>query len=212
MNCEHVRDLLPLLAYGDLAGDERSAIESHLSQCGACRAELAALAEVRRLLDESSAPAAGADLSAILPVDTRRSRRSVQRWRVAAMAALAAAIMLAALKLEVRLDGRQLVIRWGKAEPATQVVQHSQPPVIARPEPAVSTEVAERLKVLNELVHALAANIEAGDRDRRDELAKLQKELAAIQEFDKKRWAATERDVSALYTAQFGARNSGANP
>ena len=27
-----------------------------------------------------------------------------------------------------------------------------------------------------------------------------------------KRWSETRRDVSALYTAQFGARNSGANP
>lgn len=212
MNCKHVRELLPLLTYGDLAGDERSAIEAHLSQCAACRTELAALNQVRGLLDESPTPAARADVSSMLWLDSDRQRRTARRWRLAALAALAATILLAAMRLEVRLDQRQMVIRWGKAEPAIQVIQQPQPPVIVRPEPAASTEVAERLKVLNELVHALAANVEAGDRDRRDELERLRKEIAAMQKLEQKRWAATERDVSALYTAQFGARNSGANP
>jgi anti-sigma factor RsiW len=211
MNCDHIRELLPLLAYGDLAGDECSAVEGHLRGCPTCRAELAGLRRVRRLLDESPTPPARFDRFSRRQ-DVELPNRAARRWRIVALVGLAATILVAAMRLEVRIDQRQMVVRWGRVEPAAPMADQHRSPVIIRENAAEPTEVAERLKLLHELVHALAASVEAGDSDRREELAKLRKELAAIQEFDKKRWAATERDVSALYTAQFGARNSGANP
>jgi anti-sigma factor RsiW len=211
MNCEHIRELLPLLAYGDLVGDEFSATEAHLRGCPTCRAEFAGLVQVRRLLDESPTPPARFDRFAGRR-DVEVPNRAARRWRMVALIGLAATILIAAVRLDIRIDQRQLVVRWGRSEPVAPVVDARPPQVIVRENPAESREIAERLKLLNELVHALAASVEAGDSDRREELAKLRKELDTIQEFDKKRWAATERDVSALYTAQFGARNSGANP
>lgn len=211
MNCEDIRELLPLLAYGDLADDECSAVEAHLHGCQACVSELAGLRRVRQLLDESPTPPARFDRFAMRQ-EEKLPNRAARRWRMVALVGLAATILIAAARLEVRVDQRQMVVRWGRVEPAVPMADRHQPPLVVQENAAEPAEVAERLKLLHELVHALAASVEAGDSDRREELAKLRKELAVIQEFDKKRWAATERDVSALYTAQFGARNSGANP
>jgi hypothetical protein len=44
--CEEVRDLLPELAAGVAAGDERARVLAHLATCEACRGELAELSSV----------------------------------------------------------------------------------------------------------------------------------------------------------------------
>jgi Putative zinc-finger len=212
VKCQEIRDLLPLAAYDDLAGAERAAVDSHLAQCPACRQELAAFEQMRQMLNESPAPRASIVLPAADGSEVIRQRRSIWRWRVAALIGLAAAVAFAAVRLELRFDNQQMVVRWGRFEPAPAPVETIPAPIIVQREPDASPGVREQLRVLNELVHALAANLEADDRGRREDLIKLQQELAAIRQLDEKRWSETKRDVSALYTAQFGARNSGANP
>jgi hypothetical protein len=44
VRCEHVRELAPELALGLLTGRERAGCLAHLEDCGACRAEVSALA------------------------------------------------------------------------------------------------------------------------------------------------------------------------
>ncbi len=211
MNCQDVRDLLPLSVYGDLAGAERAGVEAHLAHCDACRKDLAALGGVRQMLDESPTPRAPFDASAIHHAESQRHRRAAWRWRVAALVGLAAAIAFAAVRLEVRFDNQQVAIRLGRVETVPSP-DGNLSPIVARQDAGSSPDVHEQLKLLNELVHALAANLEAGDRGNREEMEKLRQEIAAIQKLDQKRWSETRRDVSALYTAQFGARNTGANP
>jgi Putative zinc-finger len=212
VNCQEARDLLPLAAYDDLAAAEHAAVNSHLAQCPACRRELAALQQVRQLLDQASVPGASIVVPASAGFELRRQRRSTWRWRAAALIGLAAAVGFAAVRLELRFDNRQVVVRWGRFEPPPARVEPVPTPIIVHRETELSAGAHEQLRVLNELVHALAANLEAGDHGRREDLIKLRQELAAIRQIEDKRWSETRRDVSALYTAQFGARNSGENP
>ena len=77
--CEQVRDLLPELAAGVAAGDERAAALAHLAGCPACRQELADLTTVVDelvLLAPRREPSPGFE-SAVLAAMTpgRRSRR-----------------------------------------------------------------------------------------------------------------------------------------
>lgn len=212
MTCQEVRDLLPLAAYDDLAGAERAAVDAHLTQCPACRQELIEFEQLRQKLNNTPSPRASIALPLLRSAEINRQRRATWRWRAAALIGLAAAATFAAVRLELRFDNQQMVVRWGHLESAPTPVEAIQAPIVVQKEADPAADVREQLRVLNELVHALAANLEAGDRGRREDLIKLRQDLAAIRQLDEKRWSETRRDVSALYTAQFGARNSGANP
>jgi anti-sigma factor RsiW len=208
MNCHEVIDLLPLLLYGDLGAAERAAVEAHLASCGECRAELAALAAVRQELDSPIPELHAVDVASIYRSESERLRRRSRRWRAVAVVA-AAAVLFLALRVEVRADRGQLVVRWGTPEPvavAPAVVER----VVVRSEPASTKELEERINRVSALIQALAANMDVKD-DQQKELARLRREFAELQQI-KKRLGQTERDVAALYTAQFGSRPSGVNP
>ena len=146
-----------------------------------------------------------------VPVLQRRGARDfraalhVLRVRPAGIAAL---VLIAVTRMDIRIDQRQITVRWGRSEPVSVEPREA----IVRHEVIVPTALDERLTLLNELVHALAASQEDGDGQRRDEIARLREEIASMQRHSLERWKETERDVSALYTAQFGARIQGANP
>ncbi len=117
MNCSQIRQRLAELVYGDLAPPEAREIEAHLSSCPACRKEQRALAGVRSLLDCDGTVSVPADVAAIYRRAADTQRRRARTWRRAAMATLgaAAAVLIVAmvLRLEIRADARQVVIRWG---------------------------------------------------------------------------------------------------
>jgi anti-sigma factor RsiW len=54
MNCEPVREQLPMLLYGELSFDEEEAIESHLEGCPECRSALERERELTAAFDEVS--------------------------------------------------------------------------------------------------------------------------------------------------------------
>ena len=210
MNCDEVQDLLPLHLYGDLTDTERAVVEGHLSGCPGCRSEFAALQVVRKGLDAALPKLPQVDVGAIHRVETDRLRRRSRRWRAVAILAATAAALLLVVRLEVRADGRQLTMRWGAPEPviAPTVIERT---VVVRSEPASSRELEERVKRVSELIEAIIVNVDEKNGEQRKELAHLQRELADLQQI-KKRLGQTEREVSALYTAQFGSRPSGVNP
>lgn len=89
-----VRDLLPELASGALAPEERAAVESHLASCEECRAELALLHAVRSAFARPPAIDA-AIVAAALPRPDVRSRparvrqpRRLMTWQLAAAVSL----------------------------------------------------------------------------------------------------------------------------
>jgi hypothetical protein len=52
MNCEPVREQLPLLLYGELSFDEEEAVESHLEGCAECRVALDRERELAAVFDQ----------------------------------------------------------------------------------------------------------------------------------------------------------------
>jgi hypothetical protein len=77
------------------------------------------------------------------------------------------------------------------------------PPV--RP-PAV---LDERLQLISSLIHALNEDLEARDADQRQALRRLQARLDELQRQGDTRWGQTDRNIAALYAAQFGPTRKG---
>src|SRR5438552_1329244 len=116
MNCQHVQDSLPGFVYGDLPPDEKAKLENHLAGCSTCRHAHRALQEVRRLLERVPAPQPRVDLPRLYRQACELRLRQARRWRRlgVALAAAAAALVGVALglRLEVRMQADQLVLRW----------------------------------------------------------------------------------------------------
>jgi hypothetical protein len=75
---------------------------------------------------------------------------------------------------------------------------------------ALPPEAEERLRLLSELVNALAADAAQRDDRQRAEVAALRVRLDELRQADLARWAALENDVRTLYRAHFPARPGGA--
>ncbi|MGN6275022.1 MAG: anti-sigma factor family protein [Solirubrobacterales bacterium] len=86
-DCREWRESLGAYALGQLRGDERAALEAHLEGCVRCRAELASLEPVARMLPHAdpahfeSAPQPPADLGARIAAVIEGERRRVQERR-----------------------------------------------------------------------------------------------------------------------------------
>ncbi len=196
MKCTAVRAALPLLIYGE-ASPQDAALREHLASCAACRREAEALWGVRRLLDDAPVPHIEVNLPQLHRSLAERQLRRMRRWRRVAVAlgALAAVLLLAVgLRLEVRLQSGQLLVRWGDPPP----------PAAAPPQPLVKhyplpPETEAEIRVLSELIHALKQD--ADDRDQRfaERIDRLQEHVRVLQSQTDLRWNAAEQDVAALY-------------
>jgi predicted anti-sigma-YlaC factor YlaD len=181
MNCTEVRVRLPLYLYHDLKPDEGAAVERHLTTCAACRRERADLERVRRALAAVPAPAVQVDLTRLFEQTANWQAGRARRWRRAAFAlcSLAAALLVAvAVRLEVRVGAGQLVLRsgwWGNSSAGP-----ARPAALPRLEPAPGSDVAERVQLLSEMVHALAADVEARDARGQENLARLRQRLELL--------------------------------
>lgn len=130
-NCERAGELVAYF-YGEASRVERESFDAHLARCGACRAELAAFAEVREAVGHwraeimNSAPVAVAFAGTVTPearretvsvhAAPRRSARAALReffalspaWlragMVAAAIAVCALVALGVMNAEVRWD------------------------------------------------------------------------------------------------------------
>jgi hypothetical protein len=204
MNCAKVRDRLPALLYGDLPPGEASALRDHLAACPACRQEHAALEGIRRALDMVPAPAVRVDLPRLYREAAARQVRRAGRWRWAAAACGAAAAVLLVvlgLRLEVRVESQQLVVRWGTAPEKVIVPPPGPGPRAESPPP--SPDVEERLRVLSELIHALADDVAARDEQEQQRVDRVRARLDELQRQGNRRMSETERNVAALYVAHY---------
>ena len=88
MNCEIVRDLLPLYADGLCSEESRRAVEEHLKSCEACR----------KLLPENSAETGSPSESGVLQGISREWKRQKRRsWRRGILLGMALLLALALL-------------------------------------------------------------------------------------------------------------------
>jgi hypothetical protein len=107
-DCRDWRELLGVYALGQLQGDERAGLEAHLEGCAQCRAELALLVPVARMLPHADPerfdsapqppPELGTRIAATIAAErkqteTRRRRRFGGFALGGATAALAAAVL-----------------------------------------------------------------------------------------------------------------------
>ena len=216
MNCSQIRQRLAELVYGDLAPPEAQEIEAHLHSCPECRKEQTALASARRLLDCAGTVAIPADLPAIYRRAAEMQRRRARIWRRAAIATLgaAAAVFIAAmvLRLEIRADASQVVIRWGT--PAELSERQALSPMEAGSVLARSRlpELQSELDVLSELVQGLTEDQDARERRIAEDRAFLRAELDEFRRQAALHWMATERDVAALCGTQLISTQKGGLP
>jgi anti-sigma factor RsiW len=133
MKCDDVRGRLPLFLTADLPPAEADAVRAHLAGCPACRADRAELEQVRGLLDAAPVPAVGpVDVATVYRAALDQQVHAARRWkRIAAGGALVAAglLLVAVLpKLEVKVGGKELVVRWGPADPPPVPTPPPSPP------------------------------------------------------------------------------------
>ena len=96
MNCDIVRDLMPLYEDGLCSEESRRAVEEHLATCGACRKLLPeGLAEAEREPAAAEAAGEGGVLRGISQEWKRQKRRSRRRGILLGMALLLALALLA---------------------------------------------------------------------------------------------------------------------
>jgi anti-sigma factor RsiW len=202
MNCPDVRPLLPALAYDDLPPAEVAAVRNHLDACPGCRDEFAGLAHARAALDAIPVPTVKVDFARVYTEVAARQERRARRWRRVSMAAvaLAATVLVAVgLRLQVRVGANELVIAWGE-QPNREGDRMEVRPSVTY---ASGAHVEERLKLLDDLTHALAADNDRRDRRYQQEMADLGRRLQTLQRVAMEQWRETERNLSALYVAQF---------
>ena len=222
MNCTEIREKLANLLYEDLPPAEAAQLKYHLAMCPGCRAEYAALENVRRLLNQVPAPEVAIDLPRLYAHAAGDQKRRLGRWRRAAvgLAAVAAALLLAiGLRLEVRLQANQVVVRWGNAPqaPDNPISDSGQNRVAASSQAKEPPVSQQEMQTLRELIYSLAGNYEtlearlnARDQQRQEELVVLRQRFNDLRLQVRKLWTETNGYVSALYTAQFGSTEKGA--
>jgi hypothetical protein len=212
MNCTEVRSRLAGLEYGDLPTDEANAVRAHLVYCPDCQAEQARLTQVRSLLDEAPTSPVRVDLPRLYREAADQQMRRLRRLRRLAFAAVAAAAVIVIgvflSRIEVRLDSGQLVVRWGtvpaREEPAPPPSVPSPAPPTVAVSPVTSTaDLEQQLYLLTELVQAISNDADLRDEKRQRELSVLRTRVQALQEQLTELRLTTEKDVSALYSAQF---------
>jgi anti-sigma factor RsiW len=184
-HCNDVRENLPGLLYGDLPEDRANVVRKHLGECPACRQAWTALQKVRQAMDAVPPATVNVDVSWIYRQASLRQERRLRRWRRLALAGLTATVVLLILvrhPLEVRLDGSQLVIRWGGSRESAPS-NSSIPQIVhrdANPRATVNAMGSE-LEMLRKLIHALADNAESRDRDQQDRFQELQEQIRRLQ-------------------------------
>jgi len=129
-HCREWRQSLGALALGQLPEAERVALEAHLEGCPGCRAELASLASVARLMPLAdperfgAAPAPPAALGKRIAASIRSERRAQQRRRLRLRIALGGATAAAAAAALLAI----FALPDGGSTPGQQVAFDSLPP------------------------------------------------------------------------------------
>ena len=201
---------IALAVYGDLPPDEIAEFQQHLAECPECSSEYHSLDSVRQTLDTPHAIKPTVDIRSILEESATRQGRSVRRWRRVAvgMGGIAAGLLLfVLLRLEIHIGGGQFVVRWGSPPQVEQPRVNPEPPKLVASENKDSSEMAERIRILSELVRALSTDVNSRDEELRSEITTLTARLDLLKLQSQDRWNETKQDVKALYIAQFGKKD-----
>src|SRR5262249_20117235 len=133
-----------------------------------------------------------------------RRAMQVRRWRRAAIATCGLAASLAIvvlLRVEVRVEAQQLTIRWGKKAVEERTNPTVVERVVTRDDSAALAALDDRVRLLDDLVHALITDV--GDRDERQthRVARLRDRVEELLARNSQRLGETERNLAAVVTA-----------
>jgi hypothetical protein len=174
------------------------------------------LERVRQALTAVPAPTVQVDLARLFQEAAERQTRQARRWRRSALAlgAVAALLLLAlGLNVQVHFAGRQLTVTWGLAPADQPGSAPKAPPVVAdRKAPRPAPDIDERLRVMNDLIHALAADVETRDEQQRQKLTALQEQITVLRQQANYQWRATEQNAAALRVVQVKGTKKGDTP
>lgn len=210
MTCIDCLPLLPLRCTNDLPAAQAEVVDAHLKGCQSCRREAAGLRQTLAKLGELPAAEAPVDMPRLFGALQAAEARRARRWRRGAFGAgaLAAAVLLLFLvRLEIRLEPRQVVLAWG-AEPRVE----SSPPRPPSPRVGAADEepllaqlgsLNDKLKELEEQIGLALYDAAQRDKRRGEELAALRRTLELVRASAAAGIAAAERDLSALYAVHF---------
>lgn len=208
MNCSQTQEKLPLLLYGDLDDSDAILVETHLAECEACEIAFKELSRVRELLDAVPAEGVPLDMGRIPGAVSPAISQPSWSWREYALWAALAVLLVAVLfNTEVRFERHQLIVRWGNAP--IQEQGETIAPRVSEPMPPGnvsqfdSREFEERLGVLDDLVHALAGQVNSHDQEQRDRITALQTRLRLLEQQSREYRDQANRSVAALYAACF---------
>jgi hypothetical protein len=209
MTCKEVRELLPTLLYDNPPPADADAVRTHLASCSACSQEYAELERVRHALDSVPVPPVSVNVSCVFQqaavLQQRRARR-LRRATVAVCALAAALLLVVLLRLEIRFDAHQLVLRWGDASKEQPLIERQpapEPTVIVQREVVTNPEVEEQLRVIRDMVHALAGSLDTRDARVWKAVGQVETRLEALRLQDTRRWSENDRYISALYKTIF---------
>jgi hypothetical protein len=152
------------------------------------------------VLDAAPTPRVEVDLSQLYQTQAARQTRSLSRWRrVALVAGAVAAVLLLTLglRLEVRREPGQIVVRW--SDPPPRVDHAFQPDAAAPKSQPRKPDLREELLVLRELLDALHQDIDDREQRFQDRLDFLQRRVQALQAQADQLRNTTDQDVAALY-------------
>jgi hypothetical protein len=113
---------------------------------------------------------------------------------------LAAALLVAVLlRLEVRAEAGQFILRWGPEQ-----AEHTPPLGMGDRQPSQrpANDLAERLQVLSDTLHALVSDIDQREAGSQANFAVLRQHVDVLDRFMRLHWSETERSDSRWRTVQ----------
>jgi hypothetical protein len=139
------------------------------------------------------------------------AERRLRRWKWAASFIVAAAAGLAFLVLatrtELRVEGHQLVLRWGTppsiAEESPQLRPEAPAVALEQADQRSDRSVEDQIRVLSKIVHTMARDSSSRGDDFERDLEALQRRLIDLQRQIDRRFFDTEKDLRTLYKWQF---------
>jgi anti-sigma factor RsiW len=218
MNCDSVRPQLADWVGGELNAREAEIVQQHVGGCDSCRAEADSLRQVLAELDALPVPKVEMDWRRLYQRADAHRQRQARRWRRVGVAAVAVAAMLllfVGLRVQVRIEANQIVLSWGDTPTVEEKAVAPAPVVVIREvvkEQVPAGPSAEEVEVLQELIHAIAADVKRVDGNQEAGLTQLRTNLDRLRSWSDQRFAVAEQQWATLYVAQFGAAKKGDQP
>jgi hypothetical protein len=201
MNCTDVKAQLPFLLSEDREQVEDLELREHVAKCPNCLQEWQELEQLGKLLAANPEPVVAVDLVSLYRRAALQEARRGRRWRWVGMAAsillLVGGVNAVFSKLEVRLNGHELAMRWGV--PPGAVVSPIDPPP-QEPAPIAQAEKRdEQIEVLSAMVRAMLQELQTVEIRQGRDRADLDVRVSGLQEQTLKRCLALQKDMEALY-------------